>query len=361
MVGSIITACNDDNVPQQLSAEFTANKTMVEAGETVFFMDKSSGNPVRWDWEFEGGSPATSQCFSPEVVFELPGTYKVKLTVGRGEANSVKEASGYITVAYPNEIVADFTADKVQALSDETISFTDNSVGFPSAWEWTFATNDGKVVKSTERNPALMFEPGLYTVTLHVTNPNAEATVTKKDYLNIIDRNSVAAEFSADNRMAVEGAMIQFTDETLGRPTMWKWTFEGATPATSTERNPIVKFHTAGKYKVTLEASNEINNSVCEKEGYIMIMPLANLVLFYPMDGDCKDLSPNGIDATMMNAGECRIDFNAPSRHEGLSSARFSGSSMDNYEILSIPDNSLLQFGSGATTRVFWINTSNKT
>lgn len=356
-----VSSCKDDNAPEPLSAEFTADRTTVNAGETVFFMDRSSGNPVRWDWEFEGGEPATSQCFSPEIVFAHPGTYKVKLTVGRGENNSVKEVAEYITVAYPDEIIADFAADKTQALSDETITFTDLSAGFPETWEWIFTTADGKVQKSSDQNPSLIFEPGLYSVTLNVTNPNAKATITKTDYLNIIDRNSVAAEFSASTRMGVEGVEIQFNDETLGRPTNWNWTFEGATPATSSERNPKVKFTAAGKYKITLTASNEVNTSTCEKEEYIMILPKANLVLFYPFEGDCKDASDNGINAEIMRAGESKIDFNAPSRHAGMSAARFSGTSMDNYEILSIPDHTSLQFGSGASTRVFWINTSNKT
>lgn len=37
----------------------------------------------------------------------------------------------YITVVYPDEITVAFKANKTQALSDESISFTDMSVGFP--------------------------------------------------------------------------------------------------------------------------------------------------------------------------------------------------------------------------------------
>lgn len=40
----------------------------------------------------------------------------------------------YITVVYPDEITVAFKANKTQALSDESISFTDMSVGFPSTW-----------------------------------------------------------------------------------------------------------------------------------------------------------------------------------------------------------------------------------
>lgn len=56
----------------------------------------------------------------------------------------------YITVVYPDEITVAFKANKTQALSDESISFTDMSVGFPSTWLWEFILQ--KAVPSPQRN-----------------------------------------------------------------------------------------------------------------------------------------------------------------------------------------------------------------
>ena len=39
---------------------------------------------------------------------------------------------------------------------------------------------------------------------------------------NIIDKNSVAADITADRRMVIEGGVISFKDTSLGRPTRWK-------------------------------------------------------------------------------------------------------------------------------------------
>ena len=133
----------------------------------------------------------------------------------------------YITVVYPDEITVAFKANKTQALSDESISFTDMSVGFPSTWLWEFIPAEGRTVTSTEQNPSLVFEPGVYSVKLTVTNPKTTATLTQENYLNIIDKNSVAADITADQRMVIEGGVISFKDTSLGRPTRWNWTFEG--------------------------------------------------------------------------------------------------------------------------------------
>ncbi len=202
-----------------LEANMKSDRTEVAAGDKVCFMDQSSGNPARWDWEFEGGEPATSQLFSPEIVYNKPGTYSVTLRVGRGDNSSERVYTEYITVAYPGEITADFEADKLNAYNTDEVTFTDRSIGFPNSWDWTFSTADGKTVKSTEQNPVLKFEPGLYTVTLTVSNPNANSTVTKADYLNVIDHDAVAAEFGTTTPlMILAGQTVTFEDRTMDVP-----------------------------------------------------------------------------------------------------------------------------------------------
>lgn len=345
-----------------LNADFISDKQTISAGDKVCFMDKSAGEPVRWDWVFEGGEPSVSSLFSPEVIYSQPGEYAVRLKVGRGTENVETEIVKYITVVYPDEILVGFKADKTQALSDETITFTDLSVGFPSTWAWEFTSKEGKTVASDQQNPSLVFEPGVYSVKLTVTNPKTTATLTKPDYLNIIDKNSVAADITANKRMIIEGGTISFKDASLGRPTQWNWTFEGADQSTSNEQNPTVTYSTAGKYKVTLVASNEMNTSTSEKEGYVVVLPARNLVLFYPFEGDSKDMGPNAIQPEVLKLGDnMDVNFNAPARKEGFTCAEFRSKDNQNYAFLSLPDHNALDFQATPVTTSFWVKTSNKT
>ena len=48
---------------------------------------------------------------------------------------------------------------------------------------------------------------------------------------------------------------VEFIDES-SLAASWFWTFEGGTPATSTEQNPVVTYETAGTFDVTLEVFN---------------------------------------------------------------------------------------------------------
>lgn len=274
----MLASCEDDTKIEPLEANMTSDRTKVEAGEKICFMDRSTGNPARWDWTFEGAEPATSQLFSPEVTYNTPGTYSVTIRVGRGDNSSEKVYTEYVKVAYPDQVNAEFEADKLNAYNTDDVTFTDMSTGFPTSWDWTFATADGIIVKSTEQNPVLKFAPGLYTVTLTASNPLATSTVTKADYLNVIDHDAVAAGFAASTPLLIlAGQSVTFEDQSMGRPEQWNWTFEGADTPSSTDRNPTVRYSSPGRFKVTLKASNEVNSSTLEKDGYVMVLPAAGL------------------------------------------------------------------------------------
>jgi hypothetical protein len=63
-------------------------------------------------------------------------------------------------------------------------------------------------------------------------------------------------DFRADRQRVLLGSSVRFTDLSSNFPTRWEWSFEGGTPATSSEQNPTVVYSQAGKFKVTLIAAN---------------------------------------------------------------------------------------------------------
>ncbi len=68
-------------------------------------------------------------------------------------------------------------------------------------------------------------------------------------------------DFTSDKQLTLRDGSIRFIDLSSNFPTSWLWTFEGGTPATSTERNPVVKYTTEGLYDVTLVVANEYGTS----------------------------------------------------------------------------------------------------
>ena len=80
------------------------------------------------------------------------------------------------------------------------------------------------------------------------------------------------ASFSSDKQLVLLGGEINFTDLSTNFPNEWSWTFEGGDPGTSIERNPRIKYSSAGLYKVTLQTKNSKGSSILlEKNNFITV------------------------------------------------------------------------------------------
>ncbi len=97
-----ITIDNSLIPKRTIEANFQASLQYICPGSTVFFDDLSDGNPTSWNWEFEGGLPATSTEQTPHVIYEQAGIYEVKLTAKDGDIEGIKEQVGYIMVEGEN-------------------------------------------------------------------------------------------------------------------------------------------------------------------------------------------------------------------------------------------------------------------
>ena len=79
------------------------------------------------------------------------------------------------------------------------------------------------------------------------------------------------ADFSGVPTTVSLGNSVQFADQSSASPTSWSWTFEGGTPATSTQQNPSVTYNAEGSYAVSLTATNAIGSDFQNKSGYITV------------------------------------------------------------------------------------------
>lgn len=362
----LLSACSEDDV-QSLQASFASDVQEITIGESVTFKDESMGEPTKWNWHFEGGEPETSILFSPNVVYSKPGVYSVTLSIGRGSDATEIVKEQYVTVNYPSQMTANFSVDKTTATNEDIVSFKDLSKGYPNEWLWSFIPKEGgRTITSTEQNPQMTFSPGTYTVKLIVKNPRASSDKVIEDCITVIDKNAIAADFGAQCRNTYAGGSIHFLDKTLGSVEGWEWTFEGGSPTSSKEQNPVVKYMAPGKYKVTLKAKNKVNTSTKEKAGYIYVISANNLVLYLPFDGDYKDAGPNQLHPEKLVAGAGSNTYNSVVRFSGESAecrfaAHFQGDK-NNYSILSVPEEGLRNHYIGSEFTVsFWAKVSNMT
>ncbi|MBU2020643.1 MAG: PKD domain-containing protein, partial [Bacteroidetes bacterium] len=87
-----------DQAPLQVVADFTPISKTICTGETINFLDQSTGTITSWNWTFDGGTPMTSTIQNPSIVYNSAGVYTVSLTVSDGLTNDTKTLTGIITV-----------------------------------------------------------------------------------------------------------------------------------------------------------------------------------------------------------------------------------------------------------------------
>ena len=81
------------------------------------------------------------------------------------------------------------------------------------------------------------------------------------------------ANFYSDRRIICPGGTVNYFDSSLFSPISWRWVFNGATPNTSTQKNPVkIKYNNAGTYNVRLIASNVYGLDTIIKNSYITVL-----------------------------------------------------------------------------------------
>ena len=267
IVPKTITVVREPVIP-----DFTADQREIYVGDTVNFTDNSTGNITSRTWEFTAGDPATSVEEAPKVAYNEVGSFRVRLTVSDGIESKTLSRSGYITVTEKPAFQADFTANTQEILEGDTIKFTDASAGDITSRLWEFA--GGTPASSTELNPEVVYATaGHYTVKLTIVNETENDVMEKVDFITVsVAPEELAADFDANTTTIIAGESVSFNDLSTGDIANWSWTFEGGTPATSTEQNPTVTFAEVGVYMVSLTIEDENGGqSIVEKDGFITV------------------------------------------------------------------------------------------
>ena len=168
------------------------------------------------------------------------------------------------------EPTADFSVDDNSVGIGGQATFTDESTGGPSTWEWTFEGGEPASSNLQSPPPITYNTAGQYGVTLIVTNAAGSSTMSMTNFMDV--GYAPEAEFEASQTAILIGESIDFTDISTNDPTSWEWTFTGGTPETSNEQHPAgITYSSLGDYDVTLVATNEYGESIITKTAYIHV------------------------------------------------------------------------------------------
>ena len=161
------------------TAAFTAMPLSGAAPLTITFTDQSTGVITAWNWDFGDGASSTLQNLTH--TYTRTGSFTVTLTVSGPGGSDTEIKPSYITVGNAPPTAA-FTAMPLSGAAPLTITFTDQSTGVITAWDWDF----GDGASSTLQNPTHTYtHTGSFTVTLTVNGPGGSDTEIKPSYITV--------------------------------------------------------------------------------------------------------------------------------------------------------------------------------
>ncbi|MFH1701609.1 MAG: PKD domain-containing protein [Candidatus Zixiibacteriota bacterium] len=242
-------------------ANFSSDVNQICTGGTVMFNDESLYAET-WSWNFGDGTTSSDQ--NPTHSYTVAGTYDVILTVTNECGDDIETKLEYITVSLPPE--ADFTVEVNNVCTGDDVYFMDRSAN-ADAWYWDFG--DGGTSSGQNPNPQHTYtSPGVYTVTLRVTNGCGEDTETKIEYITVGE--GPLAEFTSDKTETCANTSIAFTDLST-RADTWSWNFGDG--MTSSAQNPIHTYSSPGTYTVALTVTNDCGSRAETKTEFITVSP----------------------------------------------------------------------------------------
>lgn len=169
-------------------ASFTLTASEVSAGERVSFIVDHPTNGCLYEWSMPGADKETAKTINAAATYSTFGEHTVTLTVTApdGQKTSVSKQVNVIPVA-PQ---ADFAVTPTVVVKGSTAFLQDASKYSPSTWKWYLHSAQKDFVANGKDCSIIMEEPGVYDVTLEVTNEIGTNTKTGERGLIVVNADS---------------------------------------------------------------------------------------------------------------------------------------------------------------------------
>ena len=268
-VNEVDAFCNTPEALEFLSkyivlADFSVDLTTPELGKPVRFKNNSK-NAKSFVWDFGDGE--TKKVKSTSEInhkFKKSGEFTVTLTAENEYSHNSKSLP--IFVQPPAKPKAVFSVPvrtiyvRSEALFDDQSTYAETTT-----WEYGDGTSGSEPRHTYDK-------PGIYTVTLTVTNAAGEDSTSKTLIIHIPEKVPIAQlRCYTEPKRRIAGYRLMFHDASTNSPLDWEWDFGDGMKASGSEVEHT--YAKEGKYTVTLTASNETGKCEHPAKEVITILP----------------------------------------------------------------------------------------
>lgn len=224
-------------------------------------MDKELGNSTNETYVLtsnSGGQTFTGNITPPAE--QQGGQYRMRIRMTYSSAPAPCDNSSYgevedYTVIIAAPMAANFNADVIELCEDNEVNFTDNSAGGIDEWYWEF--EGGTPATSAEENPTVMYEEGgTFDVTLTITGAQGSNSITKSDYILVMDKPDEADEIIGSTQTC-QGYEETFSVDSIEYADTYNWVLAPA------EAGEVTVTDNAITILISLEYAGDATLKVC--------------------------------------------------------------------------------------------------
>jgi PGF-pre-PGF domain-containing protein len=221
----------------------------------VYVYSISTGHSIQVA-NYENGVITTPSVYNNTIVWGIGGKYSGGVANDNGIYMSDFSAT---TTLSP---VAKFTANVTSGVAPLVVRFNDlGTGGLPTSWLWDFG--DGINSKNAMNATHTFTKPGIYNVTLTVTNEAGNSSIAKLGYIKVTNSTIADPAIANFNSNVTEGyapLAVQFSDTSQNAISrVWDFNNDGKTD--SSDPAPVYVYTAPGTYFVNLKITNANGNS----------------------------------------------------------------------------------------------------
>ncbi|MCF8403809.1 MAG: PKD domain-containing protein [Bacteroidales bacterium] len=168
-------------------ANFSANKTYINPGDSVSFTDESLNVPTTWTWVFEGVTPNIVNTQNPTVKYTNPGNYNVMLIAANPGGTSSKIKTDVIHVSNSEENTFFPFYNQITVHELDTVMFTDPDKS--SSYFGMWILEGGFPVSSVLKVPRVIYKnEGNYKLKLLLSDGDNLGILTKETSVIVLPK-----------------------------------------------------------------------------------------------------------------------------------------------------------------------------
>ncbi|RHW35956.1 hypothetical protein D1B31_17850 [Neobacillus notoginsengisoli] len=302
-------------------ASFTHSPTTIYNNTTVSFTNGSTdadGDTLTYQWAYQAPGSTTWTSFStakdPSRVFNIKGTWSIRLTVSDGTASHSVTRTLTVSNRAP---VASFTHSPATIYNNTNVSFTNGSTdpdGDTLTYQWAYQEPGSTTWTnfSTVKDPSRIFNiKGTWNIRLTVSDGTASHSVTR--VLTVLNRAPVA-NFTYSPTTIYKDTTVTFNDSSTdpdGDTLTYQWAYQepGSTSWInfSTVKNPSRVLDIKGTWGIRLTVTDTSGATASVIKNPVVVNRAPEVTVSYtpnePYEGDTVNVCvvPTDKDNDLLN------------------------------------------------------------